>query len=464
MKKAKQFLSAALATVMVLSLAACGQGTATVESTAGESTTGESTAENTAGESTAPSQSTGNSEPVTVTFWDCNAGDQRTEYYEKLIADFEAENPDIDIEYLGLSFSDALSKYQTAIAAEETPDVGTLNSSWCSTVFGMGHCVPLDDMFAGWDGAADMDKGAIEGARGFSKDNKLYMLPTSTNFMVMWANTKMFDEAGMKLPTTWDEFFDAAEKLRDESKEQYGYTIRGGQGSAAVLPDLICSYLGVNEIFDENGKLTFNCDEGAEFLDRYFGLYGAYTPESDITAGYKEISANFDSGVSALFFHNLGSYGSHVEAFGGEEGFAAIPLPVSSNGKYVNDGTSLDGAAIFDTCENPEAAWKWVTYLGSHEANGYWNQSIGQLPTNTLCYEDSWMKEKAHIQCAVNQLSADNTVTVVPPVYLPEYGTINTTYLEPAIQSVMTGDMTSKELLEMWAEYWEAAYADYMGK
>lgn len=448
MKKRKQILTVALAAVMASSLAACSQETAPAESTAQESVQGETTAV---------------SEPVTVTFWDCNAGDQRTEYYEKLIADFEAENPDIHIEYLGLSFSDALSKYQTAIAAGETPDVGTLNSSWASTVIGMGHCIPMDDLFTGWEEAGNMDEGAVESSRGFSKDGKLYMMPTSTNFMVMWANTKMFEEAGMELPTTWDEFFAAAEGLRDADKGQYGYTIRGGQGSAAVLPDLICSYLGISEIFDENGKLAFNTDEAAEFLDRYFGLYGAYTPESDITAGYKEIAANFDSGVSALFFHNLGSYASHVEAFGGEEGFEAIPLPVAANGKYINDGSSLDGASIFDTCENQEAAWKWVTFLCSHEANSYWNQSIGQLPTNTLCYEDDWMKEKAHIQCAVKQLSADNTETMIPPVYLPEYGTINTTYLEPAIQSVMTGDMTSKELLAMWAEYWEAAYAEYMG-
>lgn len=443
MKNMKRLAAGALAGIMLASMTACGQS-------GSEATPTGSAASGTA------------SEPVTITFWDCNAGDQRTEYYEQLISDFEAQNPDIKIEYLGLSFSEALSKYQTAITSGEMPDVGSVNSSWASTIFNLGHCVPMDELFASWDGASEISAGALESARGMSKDGKLYMMPTSTNFLCMWANTKMFEEAGLSYPSTWDEFFTAVETLRDESKNQYGYTIRGGQGSAAVLPTLICSYLGENEIFDENGKLTFNNDEAAAFLDRYFGLYGTYTPESDITASYKEISANFDSGVSALFFHNLGSYSSHVEGFGGEEGFVAIPLPTAANGKYVNEGSSMDGNVIFDSCENQEAAWRWVTYLCSQEANSYWNQSIGQMPTNTLCYEEDWMKEKQHIQCAVDQLSAENTVTMLPPLYLPEYGTINTTYLEPAIQSVMTGDMTSKELLEMWAEYWEPAYAEYM--
>ena len=76
----------------------------------------------------------------------------------EIIEKFEEENPDIHIEYLGLSSSDALSKYQTAIAAGETPDVGGLNNSWASTVIGQGHCVALDDMFTSWEGSKDMKR------------------------------------------------------------------------------------------------------------------------------------------------------------------------------------------------------------------------------------------------------------------------------------------------------------------
>jgi multiple sugar transport system substrate-binding protein len=46
-------------------------------------------------------------------------------------------------------------------------------------------------------------------------------------------------------------------------------------------------------------------------------------------------------------------------------------------------------------------------------------------------------------------------------MYLPEYGTINQTYIEPAIQSVMSGDMTAQEMLDEWAEKLTEAYNDY---
>lgn len=446
MKKKTRFLSTLLACTMVLSMAGCGSN----QDTTGDSQTTSAAAANTA-----------SGDQVTITFWDDNAGDERTEYYQQLIANFEEKNPDIHIEYLGLSSSDALSKYQTAIAAGETPDVGGLNNGWASTVIGMGHCVALDDYMTTWDEAEYMDEGSLEVARAYSSDGKLYMLPNTTNFMCLWVNDQMFADAGVEIPTTWDDFFAAVEKLTDKEKGQYGYTIRGGAGAPSPLFDLIYAYMGTTEVFDENGKCTVNSDKAVEFVEKFLGMYGVYTPESDITAAYKETSANFDSGVSAMFNHNLGSYGTHVAAFGGTEGFEAAPFPMADNGKYINFGGSINGPAMFDTCENKEAAWKWISYLCSHEGSSYWNQSIGQLPTNTLVYEDAWVQEQQHVKMAVEKLADPNTETYTSPGYLPEWGTINSTYIEPAIQSVMSGEMTAKEMLDMWADYLTEAYADY---
>lgn len=449
MKKTAAVLMAA---VMAVSATACGSGGNT--GTAAETKAADSSAAETL-------QSAASGDKTTVTFWDENAGDERTEYYQQIISDFEKENPDIHIEYLGLSSADALSKYQTALAAGETPDVGGLNNSWAATVVGQGHCVALDDMFSAWNGSKDIESGYIDTCRTYNKDGKMYMMPTSANFICLWTNDAMFEKTGLEAPKTWDEFFVDAEKLTDKNSGQYGYTIRGGSASPAVLIDFIYSYLGTNEVFDKDGKTTINCDKAVEFLDKYLSMYGKYTPESDITAGYKEISANFDSGVSAMFTHNLGSYGSHVSAFGGTTGFTANPLPTSDNGTYVNYGGALTGLCMFDTCKNQEAAWKWITYMCSHDANSFWNQSIGQLPTNTSCYSDDWMKGMQHIQCAVETTEKDNCITYSSPAYLPEWGIINSTYIEPAIQSVMSGDMTAKELLDMWADYLNEAYANY---
>ena len=163
MKKMKKVLACAVAATMTASLAACSSGNST--ETAAPTAAAKTDATEAAKEDTTAAAS---SEKVTVTFWDENAGDERTQY--DIIENFEKENPDIHIEYLGLSAGDALSKYQTAIAAGETPDVGGLNNSWAATVIGQNHCVAMDDMFAAWDGSKDIEDGYMQTCRTYNKD------------------------------------------------------------------------------------------------------------------------------------------------------------------------------------------------------------------------------------------------------------------------------------------------------
>src|SRR5690554_1499165 len=76
------------------------------------------------GGSDAPSQ------VVTITFWDENAGPNRTPYLQKMIAEFEATHPNIKVNYVGLPWSDAKSKYDVAIQSRTTPDVGGIATKW----------------------------------------------------------------------------------------------------------------------------------------------------------------------------------------------------------------------------------------------------------------------------------------------------------------------------------------------
>ena len=53
---------------------------------------------------------------TTIVFWNENAAADRTAYYKELIAQFEQENPDIHVEYVGLPKKSARLKINTAIA------------------------------------------------------------------------------------------------------------------------------------------------------------------------------------------------------------------------------------------------------------------------------------------------------------------------------------------------------------
>ena len=93
------------------------------------------------------SKSTDKGEEVNLIFWDENSGPDRTPIWEKLIDDFEKENPNIKVEYVGLPKDEAKSKLDAAIAAKDTPDVASLQSSWLPEFSIRGALLPLDDYF-----------------------------------------------------------------------------------------------------------------------------------------------------------------------------------------------------------------------------------------------------------------------------------------------------------------------------
>lgn len=400
-------------------------------------------------------------ETVTITFWDENAGDGRTEHYKKLIEMFEAENPDIKIEYLGLAQSEAQSKYQTAIQANETPDVGGTIDDWTAAIVQQDICYPMDEYFT----ASGLDKvyneKILEIGKSMHPDGKIYYLPVTTNFNGFWINNDLFAEAGVEAPKDWEEFFEICPKLTDAENGKYAFAIRGGSSSPSELMNLMYSYSGIDTIFTEDGKCTVNDPKHVEFLKRLQEIYGVYTAESDITAGYKELVAAFDSGSAAMIYHNLGSYNTHKGAFADEESFSYHPYPMGTNGKYAYDASGTTGYVMFKTCEHPEAAWKWIEFMMSHEGNSYWNSRIGQLPVNQEALEDEWVKNSPHIITALDTINQSYAVGYAKPEYLPGYSSVNSTYLEPAVQSMLSGDLSPEELLDMWAQYYEEEYAAY---
>ncbi|MEW9667298.1 sugar ABC transporter substrate-binding protein [Ammoniphilus sp. 3BR4] len=390
------------------------------------------------------------SEKVVLTFWDENAGPERTPYYEELIKQFEAENPNIDIEYVGIPNKSSKQKYDASIAANDTPDVGGVQTSWIADFSAREALVPMDEYFNQWSEKDKMNKGAIEFNRSVSIDGKLYQLPTMQNIDILWYRPDWYQEAGLKAPENWDEFFTAVEKMTDKGQNRFGFTIRGGKGGSFQLQRMMYAYSGIGEYFDANGKSTVNDPKHVEFVEKYLGIYKKYTPESDITNAYKEMIAGFDTGAVALVQHNIGSFGEHSKALQPGQ-YAALPLPKTADGKYTVEGGNTNGYAIFKTTKHPDEAWKFVSFLGSAKSQSYWNQKVGLIPTNSEVLNEQWVKDAQHIQTAFAVLEDPNTVFYNPPFYLPDYRSILDNIVDPGIQAVMSGKKSTQDFLDEWA-------------
>jgi multiple sugar transport system substrate-binding protein len=398
-------------------------------------------------------------EVVKIQFWDENAGPGRTPYWEEVIKRFEAKNPKIDVEYVGIPNSSAKSKYDAAIAAEDMPDVGSVQTTWLPEFSIRKALLPLDSYFKKSEISEKINASATDVNKKITQDGKLYGIPYAQNLDSLWIRTDWFEKAGVQEPKTWDEFFAVVEKMRDKANNRYGFTIRGGAGASFTIQRAMFAYSGLS-YFNENGKTNINDPKHVEFVEKYFSYYDKLTPKSDITNGYKEMIAGFDTGVVAMVHHNPGSYGEHNKALPAGS-YKLIPLPTTEDGKYVAEGGNAVNMAIFKSTEHPDEAWKFVEFINSEEAQSYWNQQTGQIPTNSDVLDDEWVQSAQHIKVAFEVYNNPETKLYEPPFYLPDYRAILDGVVDPGVQAVMSGKMSAKEFLDQWAKAIEDSKAKY---
>ncbi|KMS71946.1 sugar-binding protein [Streptomyces viridochromogenes] len=386
-----------------------------------------------------------------VVFWDNNGG-VRTDIWKEIIADFEKANPDIKVEYVGIPSTDYQSKVDTALQGGGLPDVGGVGAAMLAGFAAQNALEPLDDRFAksSLNGKLNDDLVASMKAAG-GGDDKLYSIPTSANNGVLYYRTDLFKKAGLDEPTTWDKFYEAADKLTNKGKNEFGYTIRGGAGSIAQALDAMYGQSGITSFWDSgNEKTTVNDPKNVAALEKYAGLYKKVTPAADLNNDFTKMVAQWDSGTIGMLNHNLGSYQDHVKALGVDK-FRGIPQPTGPGGKRVQVSNPVDGLGVFKSSKNKEAAWKFIEFAVSAAENSKWNESAGAVPANSDAAKDAWISKAEPTKLAAEALSDGSTTIVQLPYYLPDWNTISKADNEPNFQKVLNGDMSAKDFLDTMA-------------
>ena len=200
----KKILSILWVGTMVLSMTACGSSSSTADVPAAT--------DNTAQTEEAAPEASASDEEVTLTFWSWLP---TTEQSEKMIADFEAENLTIKIDYTRTEQDDYFEKLQVAMASGTGPDLfglttGTMTDQYTPFTADMSELA--NTYWSGWDEL--ISKNAVE--QCVSSEGKTVGMPLLVAGMTdLLYNKTLMDECGIdKVPTTYAELKDAADKAK----------------------------------------------------------------------------------------------------------------------------------------------------------------------------------------------------------------------------------------------------------
>lgn len=298
-----------------------------------------------------------------------------------LIEKFEAENPGIKIEPERISWDTYNQKLLTSIAGGYPPDVAQVKLWWQPQLVEMGALLPLDDYIANWDGKDDIHDRIWELTR--HSDGKQYYMPLQMVILYLYYRTDMFEELGLSVPKTREEFLDVAKKLTrdldgDGIVDVYGFGIRGARGGHDWWGTFVLS--SGAEFFDANGKSRLTTPQAIAANQWFIDLYTKHkvSPPTTPSDGFVEVIANMKSGKTAMTIHHLGS-AKELEAVLGDK-ISAAPVPKGAEGYWTSFGDEEN--AIFAATKVPDAAFKWASFLAEAENNAIWQKSSGQVSVN----------------------------------------------------------------------------------
>ncbi len=292
---------------------------------------------------------------TTVNYFSFMTDSNHVDELETLIAAFEKENPDINIEYTTAPFDSYFTKLQTDFAAGNPPDVFELNYENFVTFASKDTLLPLTDLLQ--DDTTSLFYPAALQAFGY-KDTQ-YGLPMTFSTVVLFYNKDLFDAAGVDYPTadwTWDNVIEAGKQLTNAEKQVWGihqavqfwefYKVAAAAGGG----------LSVDPV-------TIDTPENVAALHYLVDKVQVHK----IMPSDAEMSGVGDNDL----FRNqqLGMLVSGIWMF---DAFKDLPfnwdIALEPGDKKKATHFFSNAAVISKTTENADAAWKWVQFLTSSPA------------------------------------------------------------------------------------------------
>lgn len=380
----------------------------------------------------------GAQEPVKLTFWN-NWDNVNMEVMDEIVATFNAEHPNIQVENVFQPYADMMTLLQTSIAGDNVPDVAAVDLIFLPQLVATGGVESLDDFVAG-DADVNIDDFYPRLAQYDVIDGKRYALPVSTNNMQLIWNKDLFEKAGLDPsipPTTWEEMQAMAAKCQNLAEGIVGfeyYTQPVGEGITWQFQVWLWA-AGGQFLNEDNSAAAFNTAEGLTALTYVSDMLKGNGAQPGPWGLFGEQKACMQLDGSWLFGYRKDA------PFAWD--IALVPAPAGGE-----SATNVGGehAFVFAGSPNKDAAWEFVKYITSPEVQLLWNQRTGFLPVRQSVAENpdylTWVNEtEPRMQPFVEGMAYAHTRPATP-----KYNEVSNAFATE-IQRALLGEATPEEAL-----------------
>lgn len=389
--------------------------------------------------------STAQAEKTKLTmYYPIAVGGALTKVVDGLVADFEAANPDIDVDaiYAG-NYDDTRVRALSAIKSGEPAQLSVMFSIDAYDLIDQDLIVAFDDVVK-----TDAEKAWLKSfypalmANG-NVEGKTWGIPFQRSTIVAYYNKDMFRAAGLdpeKAPQSWDELV------------SMGKALTKGDTSGLMIPSTGYPYWMFQALAIQNGKelmskdglhTYFNDPKVIETLEFWKSLSTDHGIMPKGTVEWGTLRQAFLEGKTAMMWHSTGNLTSVKKKAKFDFGVAMLPGK-ERKGSPTGGGNFY----LFKAASDAEraASLKLIKFMTSPENAATWSIATGYMGVSPAAYETAKLKEYA-ASFAPALVARDQLEVAVA-----EFSTFETARvrdgLNNAIQAALTGEKSAKDALE----------------
>jgi multiple sugar transport system substrate-binding protein len=391
-------------------------------------------------------------EKVTLTIWhNWGPDDAKGPAMKTIFDEFRAANPDIILVDEVYVDADIPLKVETASAAKQEPDLvftGRIGSAYTWTDSGIS--IPVEDLISEWGFDGKFLDAAI--SQFTQADGKVQAFPLEGYTWPVWYNTKVFEAAGVAIPTTTDELIAAAKVIRAAG---FGgpMVVSGADGMGSYVFTLVLqTLLSDAEAEQCMGKGDWTAPNCIKAVELFVQLRDAGVFVDNVEGiDYPSAETQFGTGKVAMCHYGAWAFADpDMLPLNPDVKLGGFPLPAGSPHKLPVFYSAFTAKGIFITPNGAaklDAVKKFIQFFYQPEMIARLVEQAGMTPP---------LKDVPVDASKINMLFAQSLnmpaeVAETPDMYMPpEVSSV----LGPLTQKAFTPGVTTEEILaELVAAY-----------
>lgn len=335
-----------------------------------------------------PGEAAAGDEKVTVTVLCAYASeDPHGQYIYEYADKFMEQYPNITVEVTAISSNDIYTKLAAmATSPDDLPTLFYTSVDQAPSLFELGLMEDLNNQLDA-DTLASFANGVVEAS---TLDGQMAFYPINVQPSAVIYRKDRFEEAGLSVPKTWDEFLECAKALTVDSDgdgeiDQWGFSMVGSNNSSGQ--SRFMSYLwsqGYTLVDNSTGEWT--TDIGSDgFVDAFTFWTNMNNVDGVVPTGITEVdyatAANyFAMGYTSMILSGSNALGvAYANNPDLEGNLGSFPIPGDHPGTMLN----AEGYALCSMADDAEkaAAVEFLKFFTSNDPELKFWQSSGKIPS-----------------------------------------------------------------------------------